>query len=98
MLLFCAADLADVRARRHNPRRFGLDATLSDAHIDEAMVWVDSRKEDNSKKVARLNVHRMIFTPSASELTLTFTDAAAQDGEELILNYVQLKPFYPMEN
>ena len=30
-------------------------------------------------------------------MTVTFTDEKAQPGENLMVNYIQLKPFYPSE-
>ena len=42
-----------------------------------------------------MNVNRIIFTATGESSTLSFTDAAAKDGETLVMNYIQLKPFYP---
>ena len=100
MLLFCTADLDDVKDKRLKPRQLGLDAQMDGMKIIENMVWVDNRVNGNynyNHNVARMNVHRIIFTPEHESITLSFTDAAAKEGETLIMNYIQLKPFFAPE-
>ena len=100
MLLFCTADYNDVKAKRLNPRKLGIDFHLDGVKIDDTMVWIDNRVKGNYSKnhnVARMNVNRIIFTATSETSTLSFTDAAAKDGETLVLNYIQLKPFYAPE-
>ncbi|MBR4221375.1 MAG: hypothetical protein IKR81_09480 [Victivallales bacterium] len=101
MLLFCTADLDDVKAKRLNPRKLGIDFQLDGVKIDESMVWIDKRERGNyanNHNVARMNVNRIIFTATGESSTLSFTDAAAKDGESLVMNYIQLKPFYAPES
>jgi hypothetical protein len=97
-LQFVTADRKDVLGKKYNPRRYGLDAELDGAEIlpDKSFVHVDQRstgRYEHNDNVAKINLHRVIFRAKAPTLRLTFTDAAASPGEELLLNFVQLKPY-----
>lgn len=97
MLLCYVGDYKDIVANRFNPHRIGLDIDISDADVlPESFVWVDTRKKgySNHSDIPRQNMHRIIFVPKASEVNVTFTDANANPGEEIMLNYIQLKPFF----
>ena len=101
MLLLSVGDYDDLKAQKLNPRRYGLDAVLDNAEIlPESTVYVDERSKGKyayNHNVARQNLHRIIFIPKASEISITFTDEKAKPGESLMVNYIQLKPFYPKE-
>ncbi len=101
MLLFSVGDYDDLKAQKLNPRRLGLDAVLDNAEIlPESTVYVDERqkgKYEHNHNVARQNLHRILFKPKASELLLTFTDEKAVPGDNLMFNYIQLKPFFPKD-
>ncbi len=97
-LQFVTADRQDVLAKKFNPRRYGLDVELDGAEIlpEKSFVHVDRRSSKHGKKdehVGKINLHRIIFRAQASDVKLTFSDAAAQPGDELLLNFVQLKPY-----
>jgi len=100
-LQFATFDVKDVKANRVAPRRFGLDATLSDgAEIDSTLSWVyvDVRTEGRYAKklagVARINLHHTVFTAKAAEVELKIDNSAAATGEELGVNYLSVKPYY----
>ncbi len=101
MLLFSVGDYDELKAQKLNPRRYGLEAVLENAEIlPESTVYVDKREKGkyaHNHNVARQNLHRIIFIPKSAEMTVTFTDENAQPGENLMVNYIQLKPFYPSE-
>lgn len=100
MLQFSVGDYEDLKAQRLNPRRVGVDAILDEAEILEQFVFVDGRTSGNyarNSNVARQNLHRIIFTPKRSEVRITITDENAKPGESHQFNYVQLKPFFPVE-
>ncbi|MBR6073680.1 MAG: hypothetical protein IKP87_00125, partial [Victivallales bacterium] len=101
MLLFSVGDYDDLKQQKLNPRRYGLEAVLENAEIlPESTVYVDKREKGkyaHNHNVARQNLHRIIFIPKSAEMTVTFTDEKAQPGENLMVNYIQLKPFYPSE-
>ena len=101
MLLFSVGDYDDLKQQKLNPRRFGLDVVLENAEIlPESTVYVDKREKGkyaHNHNVARQNLHRILFIPKVSEMTVTFTDEKAKPGENLMVNYIQLKPFYPKE-
>ena len=99
MLLYSVGDYDELKAQKLNPRRYGLEAILENAEIlPESTIYIDTRetgKYAHNHNVARQNLHRIIFIPKSSEMTITFTDEKAQSGENLMVNYIQLKPFYP---
>ena len=101
MLLFSVGDYDDLKQQKLNPRRYGLEAVLENAEIlPESTVYIDKREKGkyaHNHNVARQNLHRIIFIPKSAEMTVTFTDVNAQPGENLMVNYIQLKPFYPSE-
>ncbi|MBR3650014.1 MAG: hypothetical protein IKN52_07160, partial [Victivallales bacterium] len=101
MLLFSVGDYDDLKQQKLNPRRYGLEAVLENAEIlPESTVYIDKREKGkyaHNHNVARQNLHRIIFIPKSAEMTVTFTDEKAQPGENLMVNYIQLKPFYPRE-
>ncbi len=95
-LQFITADYRDVIAHKVNPRRLGVDAVLTSAEVvkDKSFVHVDVNGFGNDKKYGRTNLHRIVFRATASCSTVTFSDAAALPGEELILNFVQVRPYF----
>ena len=101
MLLYSVGDYDDLKQQKLNPRRYGLEAVLENAEIlPVSTVYIDKREKGkyaHNHNVARQNLHRIIFIPKSAEMTVTFTDEKAQPGENLMVNYIQLKPFYPSE-
>ena len=99
-LQFATFDAKDVKANRVAPRRFAVEATLSDgAEIDKSLSWVhvDRRikgRYEANNGVARINLHHIVFTAKATEVELTLDNAAATPGEELGVNYVSLNPYF----
>ncbi|NLF19496.1 MAG: hypothetical protein GX595_19890, partial [Lentisphaerae bacterium] len=97
-LQFVTADRKDLAAKTYNPRHYGIDAELDGADIlpDRGFVHVDRRNQgryEHNTDVAKIALNRIIFRARTPTVTLTFTDARAQAGEELLLNFVQLKPY-----
>ncbi len=102
-LQFVVADYQDAVAKKINPRRFGLDAALSEgAEVlpEKTYVHVDKRVKGryaHNDNVARINLHHITFRARQPEVTITFRDADAAPGQELAFNYVMLKPYYDVE-
>jgi ATP-dependent Lon protease len=46
---------------------------------------------------SRVNLGQIVFTATAPETEITFSNEQAAEGEELGLNYVSLLPYYPAE-
>ena len=48
---------------------------------------------------SRANVHRIVFVPRTSEVMLTLTDADSPEkpGTQLMVNFVQVKPYFAPE-
>lgn len=99
-LQFASFDVDDVKAHRIAPRRFGIRATLGPAaEIDPSETWQHIDRRDKGRYafndgVARINLHHIVFTARASEISLAFDDALATPGEHLGLNSISLNPFY----
>ena len=102
-LQFSTGDYNDIVAKRHNPRKYGIEANLGDGTvIDDAQSWVHIDKREKGRyahnnNVARINLHHIVFKATKPETTLVFSNAAALPGEELVLNYVMLNPFLSEE-
>ncbi len=97
-LQFVTADLKDVTGKRYNPRKYGIRAELEGAEIlrDKSFVHVDRRNSGRYKhnnNVAKINLHRIIFRATSPTQVIAFNDHEAAPGEELIINFVQLKPY-----
>lgn len=98
-LQFSTVDFNDVKAKRLNPRLFGIEASFpSSVVIDQKRSWthIDKRARGryrHNDNVARINLHHIVFTPKSSTIKLIFTNQKALAGEELGLNYVMLTPF-----
>lgn len=97
-LQFVTGDLKDITEKRFNPRLYGIEAELTGAEVlpGRGYVHIDRRNSgryQHNDNVAKINLHRVIFRAAADTVTVTFHDEKAAPGEELVLNYVQLKPY-----
>jgi hypothetical protein len=97
-LQFVTADLKDVTGKNYNPRRYGIDAELEGAEIlgDKGFVHVDRRNTGRYKdndNVAKINLNRIVFRATSPTQVIAFSDEKAAPGEELIVNFIQLKPY-----
>jgi hypothetical protein len=98
-LQFVTADRKNVVGKKFNPRRYGLAAKLDGAQIvpEKSFVHVDRRhggRYDHNDNVGQINLNRIVFRATSPTLVVAFDDADASPGEELILNFVQLKPYF----
>ena len=97
-LQFVTADRRDLLGKKFNPRRYGIAAKLRGAEIlpDKSFTHIDRRhggRYAHNDNVGKINLNRMIFRAEASTLAITFSDDDATPGEELIINFIQLKPY-----
>lgn len=97
-LQFVTADRKDIIGKKHNPRHYGIDVELEGAEIvaDKSFVHIDKRNTDRYKhnsNVAKINLNRIVFRAKSSTQVITFNDEKAIPGEELIINFIQLKPY-----
>ncbi len=97
-LQFVTADLKDVVGKKYNPRRYGIDVELDGVEIlgDKSFVHIDRRNSGRYKdnnNVAKINLHRIVFRAKSPTQVVAFDDAQAVPGEELIVNFIQLKPY-----
>ncbi|MBQ9366829.1 MAG: hypothetical protein IJT83_03530 [Victivallales bacterium] len=98
-LQFATFDVDDVKAKRINPRKFGITAHLSEgADIQDKLSWhfVDKREKGRyayNNGVARINLVHIVFIAKSNTVTITLDNAAALKGEKLGINYLSLNPF-----
>lgn len=97
-LQFVTADLQDLTGQRYNPRQYGIDLDQGAMEVlaERSFVHVDRRTEHRgvpSEHLGKINLHRIVFRAKSPSLALTFSDAKARPGEQLVLNFVQLKPY-----
>lgn len=98
-LQFVTGGLQDILGRKHNPRKYGMDVELEGAELlaDRGYIHVDQRKTyrgTDSETLGKINLHRVIFRATSATQPVVFNDANARPGEELVLNFVQLKPYF----
>jgi hypothetical protein len=98
-LQFVTGDYEDILTGAFDPKELGMKAILdSGAEVipEESYVFVDTRntgrKEDDG--LARVNLHHVRFRAVAPSVTVTFTDADAEPGTQIALNYIMLKPYF----
>ncbi|MCK5805279.1 MAG: hypothetical protein KAI66_20785, partial [Lentisphaeria bacterium] len=97
-LQFVTADLGDVVGKKYNPRRYGIEAELKGVDLlgDKGFVHIDKRNTGRYKhndNVAKINLNRIIFRAKIPTQVIAFNDVKALPGEELIINFIQLKPY-----
>jgi hypothetical protein len=97
-LQFVTADRNDVIGKKSKPRRIGINVGVDGAKVipGKSFVYMDTRSSKHGKKdenVGKINLHRIIFYAKMPDVKLTFNDVAASPGDELLLNFVQLKPY-----
>ena len=102
-LRYVTFDVKDVKAKRFNPRKFGIAASAGDGvRIDPALTWthVDRREKGmyaHNNNCARVNIGQIVFIATKPETEISFSNAPASPGEELGINYVSLLPYYPAQ-
>ena len=100
-LRYMTFDVKDVRAKKFNPRKFGIAASVGDgAVVDPALTWthVDKREKGmyaHNNNCARVNLGQIVFTATKPETEIVFSNEPAAPGEELGINYISLLPYYP---
>lgn len=97
-LQFVTADRQDVVGKKFNPRHYGIAAELEGPEMlpEKSFVHIDRRnggRYAHNDNVAKINLHRVIFRAKSPTQVITFHDAGASPGEELIINFIQLKPY-----
>ena len=102
-LRYSTFDVKDVKAKRLAPRTFAVSASAgAGAAVDAALTWthVDKRVKGRyaaNNGCARVNFGQIVFTATAPETEISFSNEQAAEGEELGLNYVSLLPYYPRD-
>ena len=98
-LQFVTADYNDMVAGIIDPKQLGLNAVLdagAEVIPEQSYVYVDRRTGGRKKDdgLVRINLHHVRFRAVAPSVTVTFTDAEAEPGTEIALNYIMLKPYF----
>jgi len=97
-LQFVDADRKDVTGRKDNPRRYGIDVELEGVERigGKSFVHIDKRKAgryEHNDNVGKINLNRIVFRAASPTQVIAFSDGQANPGEELALNFIQLKPY-----
>jgi len=85
------ADRADIQKPTGKPQRLAFAVDLGDAEIVESYVHVDKRY---------VNMYRIVFRAKSEKMEVRFSDWGSSEqaggpvGQELIFNFVQLKPYF----
>ena len=92
-LQFVTFDADDAEAHRFAPRKIALAVDLgagAEIQPDRSWTHVDRRGKTrySEKGDVRVNMNTVVFTAKAPEIELSFSDAAANRGERLGLNWV----------
>jgi len=98
-LQFVTADYTDMVEGRIAPKQLGLSAALgAGAQVipEKSYVFVDRRNTGRKKDdgLVRVNLHHVRFRAVDPSFTVTFTDAEAEPGTQIALNYIMLKPYF----
>ncbi len=94
----------DAKNKVNAPREYGVRAVLDPALVEVRFsgVYVDRRPKNRQSAdglYSHANVHRVVFVPRATEVVLTLTDADSPEkpGTQLMVNFVQVKPYFAPE-
>lgn len=98
-LQFVTADRKDVTGKKDNPRRYGIDVELDGVERinGQSFVHIDGRKAgryEHNGNVGKINLNRIVFRATSPAQVIAFSDGKANPGEELLLNFIQLKPYF----
>jgi hypothetical protein len=98
-LQFVTADFRDVTGKKYNPRRYGIDVDLAGVEIlgDKSFVHIDRRNKGRhkyNKDIGMINLNRIIFRAKSPRQVISFNDEKAIPGEELMINFIQIKPYF----
>ncbi len=103
-LQFVVCSFDDAKNKVNAPREYGIRAVLDPAQagVRFSGVYVDRRRKNHQTAdglYGHTNVHRVIFVPRTTEVMLTLTDAdsAEKPGTQLMVNFVQVKPYFAPE-
>ena len=97
-LQFVTADRSDVLGRKANSRRYGIDVELDGVEriADKSSVHIDKRQGGgryaHNDNVGKINLNRIVFRATSPTQVVAFNDSKAKPGEELAINFIQLKP------
>ena len=98
-LRYTTFDVKDVKAKRTAPRKFNIAASVgAGAKVEPSLTWthVDRRAKGRYGQLgARVNLGQIVFTATAPETEVSFSNEAAAEGEELGVHYVSILPYYP---
>ena len=90
-------DVADFKLKKIAPRKIALEMSIaSGGVVDADRSWrhVD-RRNPEKKNFPRVNVRHIVFTATATEAEIVFTNEGAVAGETLGVNFVYLNPYFP---
>lgn len=101
MLQYVTVDGKELREKTVAPRKLALEAELSNVKIISDQLYIDDWRPEQSARYrtpfARSNLRRILFVPDKTESKLILSNKTAEPGDELLVNFVQVKPFFTTE-
>ena len=99
-LSFMTADYKDIKDNAFNPRRQPIEYSLDNCEIlrNTRIIARNAPSSDEKVNKVRVNNTKVIFRATAPNVTLSFNNKKAQAGEETVLNYICVTPYFEVES
>ncbi len=94
-IFYMVADYDHILTGKNQPQRFKLNLDINNGDICRRSYFVDDRNRPNFK--ARVNSCKYVFVARGTEAEVVFTNANADIGSRLALNYIYVRPYFPTE-
>ena len=96
---FITADYNDVKNNAFNPRRQPIEYSLDNCEIlrNTRIIARNTPSSDEKANKVRVNSTKLVFRAKAPTATLSFDNKKAQAGEETVLNYICVTPYFERE-
>ena len=98
-LSFMTADYKDIKDNAFNPRRQPIEYSLDNCEIlsNKRIIARGKPSQDEKANKVRVNSTKVVFRATAPSVTLVFDNKKAQAGEETVLNYICVTPYFEKE-
>ena len=98
-LSFITADYKDIKDNAFNPRRQPIEYSLDNCEIlsNKRIIARGKPSQDEKANKVRVNSTKVVFRANAPSVTLSFNNRIAQAGEETVLNYICVTPYFEKE-
>lgn len=96
---FVAADLNEVRNHKVVIRKYGINFKIIGADIvsDKEQHCLLDKRHDKRNTNPKVNVWKVVFRAKSPQAVIRFDNGDAGENEELMLNMVQVTPYFSQE-